>query len=112
MFVNVAACSRLLLLVLLLQCLSSLLVVCLIPSYQPHQNRALKLFSSTSEDDEHCYGPLSSTFNELSDHMGGSGRAAVIWDCLRAGIDPNLYYRNDSGIDSSDKAIIECWLEA
>ena len=87
-------------------------MVCLIPSYQPHQNRALKLFSSTSEDDEHCYGPLSSTFNELSDHMGGSGRAAVIWDCLRAGIDPNLYYRNDSGIDSSDKAIIECWLEA
>jgi len=84
----------------------------LTPSYQPHQNRALKLFSSTAEDDAHCYGPLSSTFTELSDEMGGSGRAAVIWDCLRAGIDPNLYYRNDSGIDSSDKAIVESWLEA
>lgn len=76
-----------------------------------NQNRALTLFSSTS-DDVHCYGPLSSTFNELSDQMGGSGRAAVVWDCFRAGIDPNLYYRNDHGIDSSDKAIIASWLEA
>mmetsp|Transcript_25082 Transcript_25082/g.50152 ORF Transcript_25082/g.50152 Transcript_25082/m.50152 type:complete len:477 (+) Transcript_25082:2097-3527(+) len=111
MFFNLAACS--LSLLVLLQCWT--LLVCgfrLTPSYQPHQNRALTLFSSTSEDDARCYGPLSSTFTELSDEMGGSGRAAVIWDCLRAGIDPNLYYRNDSGIDSSDKAIVESWLEA
>jgi 23S rRNA (adenine2503-C2)-methyltransferase len=42
--------------------------------------------------------------------MGGSGRAAVIWDCLRNGIDPNLYYRSDKRIDISDKTIIESWL--
>jgi hypothetical protein len=108
MLFNLAACLSLL---VLLQCWP--LLVCGFRSPPPpshhhqsssHQNRALKLFSSTS--DVLCYGPLSSTFNELSDQMGGSGRAAVIWDCLRAGIDPNLYYRNSNGVDSSDKQII------
>jgi hypothetical protein len=77
------------------------------PPRQPHQNRyVLTLYSSTSD----VHGPLSSTFSELSGRMGGSGRAAVIWDCLRNGIDPNLYYRSDKRIDISDKTIIESWL--
>lgn len=80
-------------------------------SHKPHQSHALVL-SATDTIDADVYGPLSSTFNDLSNYMGGSGRAAVIWDCFRAGVDPNLYYRNDAGIDSSDKVIIESWLAA
>jgi hypothetical protein len=81
-------------------------------SHKP-QSHALAL-SATDTIDADVYGPLrlSSTFNDLSNYMGGSGRAAVIWDCFRAGVDPNLYYRNEDGIDSSDKVIIESWLAA
>ena len=86
----------------------------LIPSTKTHQNREQALFSTTSasELDVQNYGPLSSTFNELSQEMGGSGRAAAIWDCFKAGIDPSVYFRNGDGMDSSDKAVIESWLKA
>ena len=49
---------------------------------------------------------------ELSDELKGSGRAAVVWDCLRAGIDPNLYYSSQGGKDDSDDAIADAWIKA
>lgn len=35
---------------------------------------------------------LSFTFEELSQHLGGTGKAKACWDCLRLGIDPIWYY--------------------
>jgi len=57
-------------------------------------------------------GPLSLTLQELADQLDGSGRAAVVWDCLRAGIDPNLYYSSKDGKDASDDSIADAWLAA
>lgn len=66
---------------------------------------------STSEDAA-IRGPLSLTLQELSDELEGSGRAAATWDCLRVGIDPNLYYQSQDGRDASDGAMAEAWLAA
>ena len=35
---------------------------------------------------------LSFTFEELSESLGGTGKAKACWDCLRMGIDPVWYY--------------------
>ncbi len=35
---------------------------------------------------------LSFTFEELSERLGGTGKAKACWDCLRMGIDPVWYY--------------------
>lgn len=57
--------------------------------------------------------PLSLTMQELSDELGGSGRAAVVWDCLRMGVDPNLYYGNQQNEkDPSDESVADAWLDA
>mmetsp|Transcript_25210 Transcript_25210/g.59446 ORF Transcript_25210/g.59446 Transcript_25210/m.59446 type:complete len:489 (-) Transcript_25210:1545-3011(-) len=34
------------------------------------------------------YGPVSMTFEELSSALGGVGRAKIVWDCYKLGIDP------------------------
>jgi hypothetical protein len=33
-------------------------------------------------------GPLSMSFEELSEALGGAGRARIVWDCYKLGIDP------------------------
>eukprot|EP00970_Alexandrium_tamarense_P000174 scaffold24_cov186-Alexandrium_tamarense.AAC.29 len=74
-----------------------------------------------AETQQTTYSPLSLTLKELSDELGGSGRAASVWDCLSRGIDPNLYYskvtstdegKGDRGVvmDDSDKSIVEAWV--
>ena len=57
-------------------------------------------------------GLLGLTLDELSHELEGSGRAAVVWDCIRNGVDPNLYYDGDGDRDSSDDAIADAWLAA
>ncbi|KAL9181257.1 hypothetical protein ACHAXT_010062 [Thalassiosira profunda] len=57
-------------------------------------------------------GLLGLTLDELSHELEGSGRAAVVWDCISNGVDPNLYYSGDDGRDSSDDAIADAWLAA
>ena len=72
------------------------------------------------EEDTSQRGLLSLTLQELSNKLDGSGRAAVVWDCLRSGIDPNLYYNNNNQDDMDnhstvavdDIPIIEAWLDA
>jgi 23S rRNA (adenine2503-C2)-methyltransferase len=61
---------------------------------------------------EACRCPLSMTIDELSNELGGSGRAAVVWDCIRQGIDPNLYFHESEGEDSSDDVIANAWMQA
>lgn len=41
---------------------------------------------------------LGLSLQELSDKLQGSGRALAVWDCLRLGIDPNLYYYSPSSL--------------
>ena len=72
------------------------------------------------EEDISQRGLLSLTLQELSNKLDGSGRAAVVWDCLRSGIDPNIYYNNNNQDDMDnhstvavdDIPIIEAWLDA
>jgi len=72
------------------------------------------------EDQISQRGLLSLTLQELSNKLDGSGRAAVVWDCLRSGIDPNIYYNNNNQDDMDnhstvavdDIPIIEAWLDA
>lgn len=65
-------------------------------------------------DEEIVRGPLSLTLQQLSDELDGSGRAAVVWDCLRAGIDPNVFYYNKGKehMSDDDTAIVEAWISA
>ena len=56
-------------------------------------------------------GLLGLTLNDLSDKLGGAGRASAVWDCFRQGIDPNLHYSSQTE-DPSDRAILKSWLEA
>jgi hypothetical protein len=55
-------------------------------------------------------GLLGCTLKELSDQLVGSGRATAVWDCLRQGIDPNLYYSKSE--DTSDSQLLNSWLES
>ena len=66
-------------------------------------------------DEEIVRGPLSLTLRQLSDELDGSGRAAVVWDCLRAGVDPNVFYYNKGKkehMSDDDTAIVEAWISA
>lgn len=68
-----------------------------------------KLLSTTFEESPKT-GLLSFTLEELSNILGGTGRAAAVWDCIRQGIDPNIYHSNVE--DTSDEAILKSWMEA
>jgi len=46
------------------------------------------------DDDIPISSLLSFTFEELSERLGGTGKAKACWDCLRQGIDPIWYYSN------------------
>lgn len=54
--------------------------------------------TDTSKDDDGIPSSslLSYTFEELSEHLGGTGKAKACWDCLRIGIDP-IWYFNGTG---------------
>mmetsp|Transcript_13722 Transcript_13722/g.29836 ORF Transcript_13722/g.29836 Transcript_13722/m.29836 type:complete len:563 (+) Transcript_13722:150-1838(+) len=56
--------------------------------------------------------PLGFNLQSLSNELKGSGRAAVVWDCLRTGIDPNLYYSTPYKKDVSDHPIAQAWIAA
>mmetsp|Transcript_14589 Transcript_14589/g.33948 ORF Transcript_14589/g.33948 Transcript_14589/m.33948 type:complete len:512 (+) Transcript_14589:216-1751(+) len=50
--------------------------------------------SSTSQKQqpkEQC-GPISMSFEELTESLGGAGRARIVWDCYKLGIDPAHMY--------------------
>ena len=89
-------------------------------TYQDAPTLSVGIFDSDDEPttrqthNEHVRGPLSLTLRELSDQLQGSGRAAVVWDCLRNGVDPNLYYNNqeENEGDASDEVIANAWLAA
>jgi hypothetical protein len=44
---------------------------------------------------------LSLTFEELSQYLGGSGKAKACWNCFNIGIDPSWYYSSRSNVDKT-----------
>jgi hypothetical protein len=48
--------------------------------------------SSSNANIQTKLSPLSMTIDELSSVLGGRGRALMVWDCLRQGIDPILLF--------------------
>jgi len=48
--------------------------------------------SAHSSTLEQQHGPLSMSFEELVVALGGAGRARIVWDCYKLGIDPAHMY--------------------
>ena len=60
--------------------------------------RGPSFFCATQDDDDASYhSPLSLTLEELTDALGGKGRAQAIWDAYRVGLDPiDVYHPSNN----------------
>lgn len=47
-------------------------------------------------------GPLSMTFEELTEALGGAGRAKIVWDCYKLGIDPAYMFGSVVNLGEDD----------
>mmetsp|Transcript_45115 Transcript_45115/g.50573 ORF Transcript_45115/g.50573 Transcript_45115/m.50573 type:complete len:460 (+) Transcript_45115:38-1417(+) len=47
-------------------------------------------------------GPLSMTFEELAEALGGCGRAKIVWDCYKLGIDPAYMFGSVVNLGEDD----------
>lgn len=54
---------------------------------------------------EHFRGALSMSVSELSQHLGGHGRARLAWDCYSIGVDPALYFRGEESLDTCSDVV-------
>ncbi|KAL7543134.1 hypothetical protein ACHAWF_007328 [Thalassiosira exigua] len=80
-------------------------------SFDNGERRTRKTQTHAEAEADGICGLFSLTLQELSDQLEGSGRAAAVWDCLRMGIDPNIYYGDQRLIDASeDRKISDNWL--
>ena len=50
-------------------------------------------------------GAISMNVDELAVKMGGRGRARLVWDMYRIGVDPLVYFRHNNNIDRSKKSL-------
>jgi len=67
-------------------------------------------------DDAMSRGAISMNVDELAEEMGGWGRARLVWDYYRIGIDPLKYFRHQEpsnalekfiqGVDANDSDIV------
>jgi hypothetical protein len=87
--------------------------------YESSQHKKLgllsKLSSSTHSEipvESPNRGLFSFTLKELSEKLGGSGRSTAVWDCIRQGIDPNLYYSANDLDKLLDHDVLESWLDS
>uniref|UniRef100_A0A7S4RUD1 Radical SAM core domain-containing protein n=1 Tax=Ditylum brightwellii TaxID=49249 RepID=A0A7S4RUD1_9STRA len=67
----------------------------IISSAQKYRNIATTLQASptsSSSEKEITLGAISSTIPELTKSLGGKGRAQLVWDCYKIGIDPALFF--------------------
>lgn len=60
------------------------------------------LFSSLqdapSTATETSYGAISMSKEELTEYLGGTGRANLVWDCYSIGIDPAIFHSDNTNI--------------
>jgi 23S rRNA (adenine2503-C2)-methyltransferase len=59
---------------------------------------------STTEEQpkQQQVGPISMTFDELSEALGGVGRARIVWDCYKLGIDPSHMFGSVINLGQDD----------
>ena len=62
--------------------------------------------SSTTTIPTSTAGALSLPMDELAERLGGMGRARLVWDCYRVGIDPSVYFRESSS-SAASKMVVE-----
>jgi hypothetical protein len=58
--------------------------------------------SLTSEQQQHQHGPISMSLEELTEALGGAGRARIVWDCYKLGIDPAHMYGDVIDLGNDD----------
>ena len=51
---------------------------------------------TTTSSSAVAFGAISMQVSELARHMGGYGRAKLVWDCYRVGVDPAIFFRDDT----------------
>jgi len=56
----------------------------------------------SSKSEQQQYGPLSMSFEELALALDGVGRARIVWDCYKLGIDPAHMYGSVINLGSDD----------
>lgn len=83
-----------------------------ITHYNITENKQINNDINGEDTDTPISSLLSYTFEELSEHLGGTGKAKACWDCLRMGIDPIWYYGNaDATEEQSENAghLLQGW---
>lgn len=60
----------------------------------------------------HGRSPLSLTLDELTNVLGGKGRAQACWDCFRLGVDPAWFYAEGGDITDEIEPIESTLLES
>lgn len=61
----------------------------LFPSRSSTSNRKSNDYNDKKNDSGNTFGPLSMSMEELALKLGGKGRAQLVWDSYRIGIDPS-----------------------
>ena len=66
--------------------------------HRSHATRMDGVVAELLDDDaKPRYGAISMPVPELSGYMGGTGRAKLIWDCYKIGVDPQHLFGCDNG---------------
>ena len=62
---------------------------------------------SEKQQPKEQFGPISMSFEELTEALGGAGRARIVWDCYKLGIDPAHMYGEviDLGFDDYETIV-------
>ena len=71
-----------------------------IPAHHVSESSDLPIFKETIRED---VAPISMTVSELMEYMGGWGRARLVWDMYRIGIDPLVAFCHES-VQIQDKS--------
>ena len=70
-------------------------------AFRKHQMPSVPLMHSTTEETsvsgQVASSAISKNISELSEELGGNGRALIAWDLYRQGIDPELFFGDQSG---------------
>jgi len=63
--------------------------------------------ASKNQQSQENSGPISMSFEELTESLGGAGRARIVWDCYKLGIDPAHMYGDviDLGYDDYETIV-------
>ena len=78
-----------------------------IPISDPAQTQSETSLSSESPPK----GAISMNVDELADKVGGWGRARLVWDYMRIGIDPLIHFRNQSRTRTASSSSLDSFIQ-